>query len=181
MLSWKDLPLDIRIQTLGYLMFLKWKQSRKMKGRDCDNVYPQQEYIIKEESSSFTVSLYTLMGACVMNALDNRKVIIVDIPGAFLQGDWLQDEHPGYIRFEGIIVEMICKIDSSYYKNVIWSKDCKKKLVYDQRIKAVYGTLLGVIVFYNKLSKHLIDYGFVQNEYDMCIFNKMVNSEQITI
>ena len=44
-----------------------------------------------------------------------------------------------------------------------------------------YGTLLGAIIFYNKLSKHLTDHGFVQNEYDMCTFNKMVNGEQITV
>ena len=53
--------------------------------------------------------------------------------------------------------------------------------MYRQLIKAVYGTLLGAIIFYNKLSKHLTDYGFVQNKYDMCIFNKMVNGEQITV
>ena len=45
----------------------------------------------------------------------------------------------------------------------------------------MYGTLLGAIIFYNKLSKHLTDHGFVQNKYDMCTFNKMVNAEQITV
>ena len=104
----------IRKQTLGYLMFLKRKQIRKMKGRGCANGRPQQEYITKEESSSPTVSLYTLMGSYVINALDNRKVITMDIPGAFIQGDWPQDEHPGYIMFEGIMVDMICELDPSY-------------------------------------------------------------------
>ena len=83
--------------------------------------------------------------------------------------------------FEGIVVEMICEIDPSYHKNVIWSKDCKKKFLYGRLVKAVYGTLLGAIIFYNKLSKHLTDHEFVQNEYDMCTFNKMVNGEQITV
>ena len=44
------------------------------------------------------------MGSCVMDALDDRKVITVDISGAFLQGDWPQDEHPGYTMFEGVLV-----------------------------------------------------------------------------
>ena len=66
--------------------------------------------------------------------------------------------------FEDIMVEMICEIDPSYYKNVIWSKDCKKKLLYGRLVKAVYGTFLGAIIFYNKLSKHLTDHGFFQNE-----------------
>ena len=51
-----------------------------MKGRGCADGYPQQEYMTKEGSSSPTVTLYALMGLCVMDALDNRKVITVDIP-----------------------------------------------------------------------------------------------------
>ena len=93
-----------------------------------------------------------------MDSLDDRKIITVDIPGAFLQGEWPQDEHPGYIMFEGIMVEMICEIDPSYHKNVRWSKDCKKKFLYGRLVKSVYGTLLGAIIFYNKLSKHLTDH-----------------------
>ena len=82
--------------------------------------------------------------------------------------------------FEGIMVEMICEIDPSYHKNIIWSKDCKKFL-YGRLVKAVYGTLLGANIFYNKLSKHLTDQKFTQNEYGMRTFNKMVNGEQITV
>ena len=69
-------------------MFLKRKQSGKMKARGCANGRPQQEYITKEEPSSPTVSLYALMGSCLMDAMDKRKVITVGIPRAFLQEDW---------------------------------------------------------------------------------------------
>ena len=121
------------------------------------------------------------MDSCVMDALDNRREITVDVPGVFIQGDWPQDKHPGYIIFEGVMVDMIYEIDPSYDKNIICSKDCKRKFLYGRLIKAVYGTLLGAIIFYNKLSKHLTDHGFIQNEYDMCTFNKMVNGEQIIV
>ena len=73
MLSWNDLTWDIRKQALGYLIFLKMKRSRKMKGRGCADGRPQQKYITKEESSSPTVSLYTLMGPYMMDVLDNKK------------------------------------------------------------------------------------------------------------
>ena len=132
-----------------------------MKGRGCADGRPQREYITKEESSLPTVSLYALMGSYLMDAIDDRKVITVDIPGAFLQRDLPQDEHPGYIIFEGIMVDLICEIDPSYYDKIIWSKDRKTKFSYGYLIKAVYGTLLGVIIFYNKLSKHLTNHGFV--------------------
>ena len=52
--------------------------------------------------------------------------------------------------------------------------------MYGRLVKAIYDTFLGAIIFYNKLSKHLTDHGFTQNEYDMRTFNKMVNGEQIT-
>ena len=103
------------------------------------------------------------MGSCVMDVLNDRKVITVNISGAFLQGEWSQDKYPGYIMFEGVMVEIICEIDLSYHKNNIWNKICKKKFLYGRLVKAVYGTLLGLIIFYKKLSKHLTDHGFVQN------------------
>ena len=77
-------------------MFLKRKQSGKMERRGCVDWRPQQEYITKEESSPPTVSLYALIGSCVMDAMDGRKVITIDIPVAF--GNWPQDKHPGYIE-----------------------------------------------------------------------------------
>ena len=103
-----------------------------MKGRGSADGRPQQEHITKEESSSPTVSLYALMGLCSMHAMDRRKVMTVNLPGAFLQGNWPQDEHPGYIMFEGIMVDMICENDPSYHDKIIWSKDRKKKFLYSR-------------------------------------------------
>ena len=59
------------------------------------------------------------MGLCVIDALNVSKVITVGIPGAFLQGDWPQGKHLGYIMFEIIIMDMICEVSPSYCKNVI--------------------------------------------------------------
>ena len=74
-------------EALSYLMFLKRKRCGKLKARGCADERPQQEYITREESSSPTVSLYALMGLCVMDTMDDWAVITIDIPGAFLQGD----------------------------------------------------------------------------------------------
>lgn len=103
----------------------------------------------------------------------------VDIPGAFLQGDWPGEEHPGHIKFTGIMVELLCEIDPSLEKHIIWSHDGKQKYIYSELKKAVYGTLLAAIIFYNKLSEFLLTQGFIRNEYDECTFNKMVNGHQL--
>ena len=70
-----------------------------------------------------------ILGSCAMDTMDGRKAITVDIHGVFLQGDWPQDEHPGYIMFEGIMVDMICEFDPAYHDKFIWSKDRKKKFL----------------------------------------------------
>jgi tetrahydromethanopterin S-methyltransferase subunit B len=49
------------------------------------------------------------------------------------------------------MVSMICDIDPSYTKNIVYGKNGKKHM-YAKLTKAVYGTLLGAILFYEKLS-----------------------------
>ena len=47
--------------------------------------------------------------------------------------------------------------------------------------KTVYSTLLGAILFYEKLAVQLHKWGYIMNPYDACTFNKMVNDKQITV
>jgi hypothetical protein len=54
------------------------------------------------------------------------------------------------------MVPMICDIDPKYKKNIVYGKNGRKYL-YARLTKAVYGTLLGAILFYQKLSKQLGD------------------------
>ena len=48
--------------------------------------------------------------------------------------------------------------------------------------KALYRTLGAARLFWQKLSKQLIDiWGFVPNKYDDCVVNKMINGHQMTV
>jgi hypothetical protein len=138
-------------------MFLKRKCNGTVKARGCADGRPQREYISKDDLSSPTVSIYALMASCLMDAINDRKVL----------------------KFENVMVDMICQINSDYSKNVICRG--KRKFIFAKLNKAVYGTLLGAILFYQKLSKQLTDWGYVQNDYDPCTFNKVMNGEQVTI
>jgi hypothetical protein len=179
MLEPTELNKNIRYEALNYLMFLKRKRCGKIKARGCADGRPQREYISKDESSSPTVSIYALMTSCLMDAIEGRKVATCDIPGAFLQADWPADRDC-YLKFEGAMVSMICDIDPKYKKNVVYGKN-GRKYIYAKLTKAVYGTLLGAILFYEKLSKQLVDWGYVPNCYDRCTYNKMIDGDQITI
>jgi hypothetical protein len=78
------------------------------------------------------------------------------------------------------MVSMICDIDPKYKNNIVYGKN-GRKYIYAKLTKAVYGTLLGAILFYEKLTKQLEEWGYKPNCYDMCTFNKMVDGSQITI
>jgi hypothetical protein len=179
MLKPSEVNKKIRFDALNYLMFLKRKRCGKIKARGCADGRPQREYISKDESSSPTVSIYALMTSCLMDAIEGRKVATCDIPGAFLQADWPADRDC-HLKFEGAMVSMICDIDPKYKRNIVYGRNGKKYL-YAKLTKAVYGTLLGAILFYEKLSKQLVDWGYEPNCYDRCTFNKMVDGNQITI
>ena len=47
--------------------------------------------------------------------------------------------------------------------------------------KALYGCVRSGILFYKRLTKDLIDYGFEINPYDHCVANKVINGSQCTI
>ena len=111
----------IKDKALHYLMFLKRKRSGVVKGRGVADGQNQKSYVTKEELSSPTVSLNALMATCIMNVMKGRKINTIDIPGAFLQELW-QKGNDCYAKFEGIMVEIICRINKSYKKCVIKSK-----------------------------------------------------------
>ena len=99
------------------------------------------------------MSIYESMACCAINLIENRHVVTCDIPGTFLQSDWPADK-PTYFRFDGIMVDMLWKIDSGLKDKIIHTKN-GQKFMFGKLNKAVYGTLLGTILFYEKLAVQL--------------------------
>jgi predicted SAM-dependent methyltransferase len=87
-------------------MFLKRKRDGTVKARGCADGRPRREYITKDELSSPAVSIYAMMASCLMDAIDDRKVVTCDIHGAFLQVDWPADQDC-YLKFNNVMVDMI--------------------------------------------------------------------------
>ena len=84
------------------------------------------------------------------------------------------------------MIDMICQIKPECKEYI---KSTTKRDMYGNRIqyllekvtKVIYGTLLGAILFYNKLKGVIEELGFEVNDYDECTFNKMVEGIQCTI
>ena len=108
---------------------------------------------------------------CLTSAIERRHVVTCNIPGAFLQTDWADELDDCYIHFETLMVKMICDINPEYKQHKVYThNDCQQHL-YVKVKEVVYRTLMGSILFYNKLSNQLEEWGFKKNLYDECTFN----------
>ena len=112
----KSITHDMMKMSLNCLMFLKRKRFWKIKARGCAGGRSQRKYVTKLESSSSCVKTHALFLSCLVDAFERRKVVITDIPGAFLSADWSADAPDCWIWFEGAMVKMICQIKPEYRK-----------------------------------------------------------------
>ena len=171
MLSYKE-----RCDALPYLMFLKQKRSGKIKGRGCADGRRQRLYKTKEETSSPTAMTESVFLTAAIDALEQRTVVTLDIPGAFMQTDVDEVIH---IRLQGPMVELLCQVNSKYQDYV--AQERGKPALYARLKKALYGTVQGSYLFWVDLSTELERLGFEVNPYDWCVANKTVNGKQVTV
>ena len=165
-------------EALAYLMFLRPKRCGKVKGRGCADGRKQRAYIAREESTAPTVSTEAVFLTAVIDALENREVAVLDIPGAFMQADIDELVH---VRFTGEMVSMLLNIDNDMYNEYVVIEKGEKAM-YMELLKALYGTLRAARLFWQKLSKQLIDvWGFTPNKYDNCVVNKTIDGHQMTV
>eukprot|EP00956_Cyclotella_meneghiniana_P028301 scaffold65295_cov71-Cyclotella_meneghiniana.AAC.14 len=174
----KDLTDKQRRDALASLIFLTEKRCGRVKTRACVNGNPQREYIPKENAASPTVMNDSVMITSAIDAHENRHVVTLDIPGAFLHAD-LDEEVIMLLR--GQLAELMVKIDPQLYGPYLTKNKKGESILYVKMLKAMYGLLRSALLFYLKLVKDLTDFGFTMNPYDPCVANKMVNGKQLTV
>ena len=175
----QELTREQRVRALAYLMFLKEKRTGEIKGRGCADGRKQRDWMNKEDTTSPTVSTQALILSCMIDAKENRDVATADIPGAFLQThDKTGSTH---LRLEGPMVDILVEIDPDTYKPYVYADKRGRKYMYAECLKAIYGTLNAALMFWLKLSGDLERWGFIQNPYDWCVMNKIINGKQCTI
>ena len=114
----------------------------------------------------------------VVDAWENRKVPVLDVPGAFMQVDMDKLIH---ICFRGEMVDKLLEIDHELYSSYI-TEEHGEKVMYMELLKALYGTLRAAQLFWGKLQAKLVkDWGFVPSRYDSCVVNKTVDGKQLTV
>ena len=79
-----DLTAEQKEEAMRLLMFLKEKRDKSLKGRACADGRKQQGKYEKEDTTSPTVALESVLITSVVDAHEKRDVAVVDILGAFL-------------------------------------------------------------------------------------------------
>lgn len=149
-----------RTSALEYLTFIKLKRCGKVKARGCADGRKQRLYTAKEDASSSTVSLEGLLLSCMIDMAEHRDVATIDIPGAFMQAKMDEVIH---MRLEGIMVELLLKLSHDTYAPFVTTNAQGKKVLYIRLMKALYETLRAALLFWQKVTSKLQEWGFSIN------------------
>jgi hypothetical protein len=130
-----------------------------------------------------TAALESILITGVIEAKEERDVMICDIPNTFIQAYLPKREPPGddrvMMKITGVLVDMLININPELYGPAVVLEN-RKKVLYIEVLKAVY-SMLEAALWYKTFRKDVEDIGFVFNPYDPCVANKKVQGLQQTI
>ena len=104
-----------RYKAMNSLTFLTEKRDGTVKARACANGSTQQSYNDKQDTSSLTVTTETL----IFDAKQNREVVTLDIPNAFIQNPVPKSEEKVVMRITGLLVDYLVKLFPTNYNNYV--------------------------------------------------------------
>ena len=171
------LPFKSKKDSLNAIDLIKEKRSGKIKGRTVCDGRKQRTVYTTAEVSSPALSQDGFFASLAIDALEGRHIATSDIAGAFLKAD--QDDYV-IVKLRGPAVDAMLKINKAKYEPFV-THEKNKKVIYVRLLKAMYGTLTAPILWYKLFASTLIEKGFKINPYDLCVANKLVNKNQMTI
>ena len=86
-----EITREMRKKAIASLMFLKEKINEDVKVRTCANGSKQRTYIKKEDATSPTACMEAVFLTALIEAYEERAVVMFDIPGAFLHTEIDED------------------------------------------------------------------------------------------
>jgi hypothetical protein len=164
--------IENKAKIIRSLIFLKRKRDGTLKAR----LVADGRMQVRDDGqdvSSPTVATESLFLLAAVFAAEHRKVITVDIEGAFLHGIMTNEI---YMEISGQCLDVLL-----YSYNHIYASKVYNDKVYVRLDRALYGTIEAAKVWYDTLSTYLVKLGFKANAHDQCVFNMMYKDEQISI
>ena len=136
-----------------------------------------QDKSLYENLSSPTAATTSVLTVAPIAAAEGRKVVVIDIGGAFLNADMSPTGVLVHMRLDKIMSAMLIQIDPTYAQYL----ETNGSMIV-QLDKALYGCVEASALWYKDLRDKLLQNGFQQNPYDLCVYNKLEeDGKQITI
>ena len=85
-----------------------------------------------------------------------------------------------HVHFAGKMVDLLLEVDHDMYAPYV-THEGKERMMYVELLKALYGTIQAVRLFWEKLTAKLLEWGFMPNPYNSCIMNKLVQGKQLMV
>ena len=126
-------------------------------------------------TSAPTAALESIFSVLKLACVECRKVKIWDVTGAFLNAA-MGDEDEVHMILNTDLVDMIL----TWFPDLTPYKDEHGRMVVKLN-KALYGLVQSALLWYEHVIRFLSSHGFVQNETDRCVLNKMCGVYQVTI
>jgi hypothetical protein len=178
---YSELTSNEKYKVLESHMFIVKKRSGDTESRLVVGGNNQWDYLTKEDSSLPTVATESVLITSIVDAAEKRDVAIIDIPNAFIQTRVANKKDRVIIRIRGVLVEWVTKTAPEVYNKYVTSDKKGDKVLLVEYMNAIYGTMVAGLLYYRKFADNLDQKKFTKNQYDPCVWNKIIEGKQCTI
>jgi hypothetical protein len=112
-----ELTQKAKRRALESLIFLVEKRNGRVKARTCANGSTQRSHINKEDVASPTALKKAFFITAAIKADEQRDIVTVDIPNAFVQTNIENNQERVMMKIKGPLAEMLIAIDPEMYEN----------------------------------------------------------------
>jgi hypothetical protein len=146
---WHVLTKKQKEQILEFHIFVEEKRDGTIKARKVISGNKQRDYITKEDVSSPMVTAEAVMLTCVIDAQEERDVVVVGIPNAFVQTVVSEEdaEHRVVVRIRGPLVDILVSIAPDIYRPYVSTTNTGQKVLIVECLNAVYGTMVAALLY----------------------------------
>jgi hypothetical protein len=170
-----------RRKAIRSFMFLKEKYDstgrfEKIKARMVGSGDMQDKSLYQDETSSPTASTTAIMMSLAIAAKEKRKVVTIDVPGAYLHSSLKPDAPHPLMIIDPDSSKILCEIKPE------WSQFLRKDGSVMVRLnKGLYGLVESAKLWNENITTALSELGFSANPLDPCTLNSGKGNSRCTI
>ena len=148
---WNKLSAEQKEKVLESHIFITQKRLGEITRRTVSGGNKQQGYIDKEDASSTTVLIKSVILTSIIDAIEEQEIAIVDIPSAFIQTVVMDEEKRVIIHICGMLVDILVKIAPDVYKDYVTVNKKGKTQILAECLNMLYGTMVASLLYYKSL------------------------------